>query len=105
MAIETAILESPIAGKGGEPTAAAPSAASARPNVVNLTPDGMARLLASDFAAPETPAVPGQEVQPAPVGDDIPTVEAPEVPAEVVPEVPEVPEEKMVPVRLRSPET
>jgi len=88
------IQESPIAGKGGETTAVAPSAASERINV-DFTSDGMAKLLASDFAAPETlPVGPGQEVQPETGSDDLqpPALPPDESADPVSPENPENPE-------------
>src|SRR5436190_15625493 len=85
----TTIQESPIAGKGGEPTAAAPSAASARPVPSNLTPEGVTSLLNSSFAEPETPPAPtGEEVPPAPGSENV--LPLPGEP--VTPEAPESPD-------------
>lgn len=86
--------ESPNAGKGGEPTAAA-GAVSARQVPANLTPDGVTSLLSSSFAEPETPPEPGLEVPPVATG----AVEVPpgETPEEIPPVTPD-PSAEVVPV-------
>jgi len=73
--------ESATAGKAGEPTAQREAAASRSIDPKNLTPEGVTSLLTSEFALPPaTPAVAGEEVQPAtpPGGDETPPADPPE---------------------------